>query len=269
MRRHDSAGERPINSGQDIATFSVNPASMIAGEYASDALRMRALLLTADDDIRKTFEALFSDIKIIVQCCSDTATAETQIFSHKFETVVLDFDTFPGALPGRERLQQNRANKNVVIFAVATGEARRKAVEYGASFIFDRPINPSRIAQVLRTAYGLMLRDRREYFRLPVELNVSIRRKSGEIVNCKTINVSRNGMAMSTPGTFEAGEDVEINLRIEDVALSVLGIGKIIWDDRHGKAGAAFHCKSPEQQSSFSSWLDNHFYAQFDLAKNS
>lgn len=258
-----------MKNGHDITTSDINPVSLIARGYDPDALKMRALLLTADDDLRKTFEALFSDIKIIVQSCGDEATAESQIFSHKFETVVLDFDTFPGALPGRERLQQNRANKNIVIFAIATGEARRKAVEYGASFIFDRPINPSRIAQVLRTAYGLMLRDRREYFRLPVELSVSIRRRSGEIVNCKTINVSRNGMAMSTPSTFTIGEDVEINLRVEDVALSVLGIGKIIWDDRHGKAGAAFDYKNQEQQSAFSSWLDNHFYAEFDLAKNS
>lgn len=266
--RHNSSGEQ-IVSGHNVVTSTAETAPMIGKVSGPDVLRMHALLLTADEEIRKIFNTLFSNLKLVTEYCDNEAEALTQIFTHKFETVVLDFDTFRGTLPSREKLQQNRANKNLVVFAIATGEAKRAATEYGANFIFDRPVEPARIAQVLRTAYGLMLRDRREYFRLAVALCVSVRRISGEILDCKTINVSRNGMALSTPSAFQVGEDVELNLRVDEIALSLLGIGKIIWDDQHGKAGIFFECKKPEQYAPFSSWIDNRFYLQFDLVKNS
>lgn len=233
-----------------------------------DTLKLRALVLSNDPELGPIFEALFSKLKIVSQCCSEENEALAQLLGHKFEAIVLDFDSFRGILPTREMLHQNHANRNLVVFAVTSEESRNKAMQHGASFVFDRPLDQVRIAKVLRTAYGLMLRDRREYFRLAIESPVALRRNSGEILEGKTINVSRTGMAISTPISFASGETVELSLRIPDMGISIGGIGKIIWDDRHGKAGICFECKTLEESASFSAWLDNRFYEQLDVSDN-
>jgi DNA-binding response OmpR family regulator len=238
-------------------------------KMSSETLKMRALILTGDQNLVQVFGSLFNNFKIITHSCSSESEARVELSSHKYEAVVLDFDKFAGVLPTYDKLRENRANKNLVVFAIATQGSRRKAAENGASFIFERPLEEARIAQVLRTAYGLMLRDRRDYFRLGVELPVALRRSSGEVLQCKTINISRSGMALLTPSPFEANETVELNFRVDEMGATIHGTGKIIWDDRHGKAGISFECKRPEQFASFSAWLDNRFYCQFDTSSSS
>ncbi len=75
--------------------------------------------------------------------------------------------------------------------------------------VIERPLVASQLLPLLRAAYGLMLQDRRRYFRLVVELPVSIRTRSGVEFKCKTINISSEGMALRT---------VDVNLHIAKVS---------------------------------------------------
>jgi AmiR/NasT family two-component response regulator len=55
---------------------------------------------------------------------------------------------------------------NAVIFAVASNAARREqALLNGAHFLLNRPIQASELRQTLNTAYDLMYKERRRYFR--------------------------------------------------------------------------------------------------------
>jgi DNA-binding response OmpR family regulator len=232
---------------------------------SEDTFGMRALLLTGDDEIFRMFRALFSSLQIATQCSNSTEDALAQLGSRKFEAIVLDFDTFTGAFPSREELHRNRANRHLVIFAIASEKRKPQAFQYGASFIFGRPLEEVRIAQILRTAYGLMLRDRREYFRFAVELPISLRSASGHEVQCKTINLSRNGMAVQTPSPLQVGELVQFSLRVSEIGEAVYGTCKVVWDDQHGKAGLCFQGGDVKGYARFSAWIDDRFYASFDI----
>ena len=50
----------------------------------------------------------------------------------------------------------------------------------------------------LKAAYGLIIRERRRYFRCPVEAPVVIRRTSMPTVHGHTVNVSEGGMSITT-----------------------------------------------------------------------
>src|SRR5436309_15994204 len=64
----------------------------------------------------------------------------------------------------------------MLVIAVATsGDMNQAASAGGASFIVERPLLPKRIRDLVRAAYGRMLRDGQTYFRMAVELPVSIR----------------------------------------------------------------------------------------------
>src|SRR5437016_1668654 len=109
-----------------------------------------------------------------------------------------------------------------------------------------------------------MLHDRQAYFRLAVELTVSIRRGSGDLLECTTINLSQSGMAVRTPHPLEVGERLSIAFAVPNTDLFVSAEGAVIWDNRDGKAG--IHCQytNSSVQARFFEWLHDQFFTRFE-----
>jgi PilZ domain-containing protein len=260
-----------IYSAPDIRRLTPQDASSRfdapnAQPVTEESFRMQALVLTQDEEVFRVFRMSFLTFQIAARHCARESDIQAELSANKFEAIVLDFDNFAGALPDWHSLHQNHANKHMVVFAIATGATRSSAAEYGASFIFDRPLEPVRIAQVVRTAYGIMLRDRREYFRLTIQLPVLLRPPSGRELQCETINLSKNGMAVHTPSPFRICETLQFSLTVYEIAESVYGNTEVIWDDGHGKAGLKFQGGAVKAYARFSAWLDDCFYSLYDLA---
>jgi DNA-binding response OmpR family regulator len=227
----------------------------------TDTAEMKALLVTHDPPMIDLLRELFAEIKIVVQGCEDEASAAEILSRSKLDALVLDFDNVSAPDPLVKSLRESPSNRNAVLFAAATyGAAKQKAQAHGASFIFERPFVPEAVRAVLATAYAQMLRERRKYFRLAVELSVSIRRSSGEEVTGKTTNLSQNGMAVLTSSPLANGESIKINFKVPGAKLTLSADGSVVWDDRHGKAGINFACDSVEDQNRFVAWLDHEFY---------
>jgi len=72
------------------------------------------------------------------------------------------------------------------------------------------------------------------------------------------MNVSSNGMAVATPLILKPAEIVDILLQLPD-GFAVCAIGIVIWDDKHGKSGLHFQCKTPEMRHKLDSWLSSQF----------
>jgi hypothetical protein len=227
----------------------------------SDTAEMKALLVTHEPPMVDLLRELFAEISIVIQGCADEAAAAEILSRTKFDALVLDFDNVSAPDPLVKSLRESPSNKNATLFAAATyGAAKQKAFEHGTSFIFERPFAPEQIRLVLRTAYAQMLRERRKYFRLAVELNVSIIRNSGEELLGKTTNLSQNGMAVLTSAPLLHGESIKLNFQVPGAKLILSADGSVVWDDKHGKAGINFQCASVEDQNRFAAWLDHEFY---------
>jgi DNA-binding response OmpR family regulator len=227
----------------------------------SNTAEIRALLVTHDHEMVGVFSDLFREIGVAVQSYGDESGAEMGLRVVRFEALVLDFDTLRKTLPIIKSLRDSHSSKNALVFAVASdSDARQRALEQGANFAFERPFQPARIKQVLHTAYGLMLRERRRYFRHAVKLTVRMRRNSGIELQCTTMNISRNGMAVNIPCMLDLGETLELVFTLPDVSCVVTAEGTVVWDDKHGKAGLSFQCASLEHQNHLVGWLDAQFF---------
>lgn len=244
------------------AAAAMTPAILPANAFPED-FRLKALIATPDARMKEIMSSCFQELGIAVQPCGDAPTALDQLASGKFEALVLDFDA--EAVNTITSVRTSRANKTAVIFAVASNpEARQNAFEHGTSFVFERPLVPSKISQVLRTAYGLMLRDRREYFRLSAEFPVLLQKDSTTGIECRAINISRNGMAVQAPFPVRVGEIFHVHFQ-PDSGINVLGTGTVIWTDQHGKMGLAMEYATADAQAAFSAWMDDQFYTRFDI----
>ena len=169
-------------------------------------------------------------------------------------------DTVSNARPIFASVRKSRSNQNAVLFAVATSTTHaEQALEDRAHFLLQRPIEATAIRQTLDVAYDLMLGERRRKFRNVVEIPVLLTIiNSGTSIECSTINVSSNGMAVRTPVPFTLAETLDVALSLPK-GLTIRATGLVIWDDKHGKCGLRFRCRTREMRQKLDSWLNFQF----------
>jgi PilZ domain len=219
---------------------------------------IRALLVTTDARLDEQFMAITREIGIDAQATARKEGIPEELTRAKYEAILLDFDTIPEAMAILSTVRESPANKNAVVFAVATDVPQgRKALECGANLRFERPLDVKQIRRGIYAAYDSMVRERRRYFRCTVELPVLIvQASSGADLRCTSMNISSSGIALRTPSVLKTGEEVQIILSLPETDLPVRAIGTVVWDDKHGKSGISFKCASPQHQSDLDSWLD-------------
>ena len=62
-------------------------------------------------------------------------------------------------------------------FAIGDSDAEGTAFRKKSEFVFERPLSAQSIRNTLKPAYGLILRERRRYFRCPISIPVIILRR--------------------------------------------------------------------------------------------
>ena len=110
------------------------------------------------------------------------------------------------------------------------------------------------IHKTLKPAFGLILRERRRYFRHPISLPVIIQRQSRQEVRCNSVNISVGGMALSTQVPLVAGENVRVQFTLPDHEAPVLAESTICWS-KTGHLGVRFVSISDEHKSELQVWL--------------
>lgn len=221
---------------------------------------MRTLALTSDPLLLTTFTEASTELGIETHTSDTFETLSRQLSSEKYDGLLLDFDTMPGAHNLVGMVRKSHSNRKAVIFAVASdSEYRDQALLQGAHFLLQRPIQKAQIASTLNAAYPLMFGENRRYFRCAIELAVTLTRSGPQqTLECSTLNLSRNGMGIRTPVPLDLGEDIEIDLELPS-GTAIKGAGTVIWDDKHGKCGVTFRCSTTEMLRGLEEWLDAQF----------
>lgn len=231
---------------------------------------LRALLVTPDDSLVRTFAKLSRELGIEAYPSSRTAGMPDELQHAKYEAVLLDFDRVPDANNILTTLRQSASGKSSVIFALVSDAARRQGVlQSGASLIVERPIEESQIRRALHAAFDLMARERRRYFRCSAKFPaLLIPANSDADFRCSSINVSSAGIALTAPLSLAPGDEVQVIFRLPVVDSLLRAIGTVIWDDKHGKTGLSFKCTRPEYQNDLEVWLDRQLLNSLSSEQN-
>ena len=226
----------------------------------STAAEIRALAVTPDPALSAAFLDMARELGILTEVSSLLEGVQARLGREKYEAVLIDFDSVPGAAPALAMLRSNPSNRAAVVFAVAsTGNERQIALNSGANFVFGRPLDGQELRRTLYAAYGAMAQERRRYFRCAAELPVFLTRADGTDLTATTGNISANGMSIMSSASFTMGERVGITLDLQNGGAHVLALGVVAWDDKHGKTGISFQCVRPELQANLNAWLDAQF----------
>jgi hypothetical protein len=212
------------------------------------------MLVSCDAALIATISHLSIDHEIQTNVASQASQASGDLQRAKFEGVLLDCDSVSGTADALVSLLGSASNRNAVVVTVFTGNVSAEFKKH-SHFLLGRPLRPMFMKKTFAVVHSLMQREFRRYFRCSVELPITIQRKSGERVNCTTINLSRTGAAVNGPRPLEPGEEVTFNVVLPGRA-AVSGNGEVIWDDKHGKSGLRLCCRTPQMRLELETWLD-------------
>jgi c-di-GMP-binding flagellar brake protein YcgR len=214
-----------------------------------------ALLVSADPVAIQQFSNALHEFYIPPTICAEATAAVGLLNRRKFDAVIVDLqpEQQGGAILGEVRLSSS--NRTAVTFGISDDEARHTAVfRKNAQFVFERPLSKQSIRKTLKAAYGLILRERRRYFRCPVSTPVTIQRENRQEVRCFSLNISEGGMALSTQVPLLPGESVRVQFPLPDHEVPLLAESTICWS-KTGHSGVRFVSISDEQKSELQTWL--------------
>ena len=214
-----------------------------------------ALLVSADPITIEQFNHALQELSISPDVCQEAPASIRLLNCRKYDAVIVDLQL--GEQSGRvlDEVRLSPSNRTAVTFAISGSDAEATAVfRKKAAFVFERPLSTESIRSTLKPAFGLILRERRRYFRYPVSIPVTILRQSMPEICCYSVNISEQGMAMSTFVPLTAGDDVRVQFTLPDHKVPFLAESTICWW-KTGHLGVRFVSLSRKHQYELQDWL--------------
>jgi ActR/RegA family two-component response regulator len=174
----------------------------------------------------------------------------------KFDAVIVDLQLGEQSGMILDEVHLSTSNRTAVTFGISNNDADATAAfRRKSQFVFERPLSAESIHKTLRPAYGLILRERRRYFRYPLSIPVIIQRENMQEVRCNSVNISGGGMALSTHVPLVPGESVRVQFTLPHHEAPVVVAESTICWSKTGHLGVRFVSVSDEQKSELQVWL--------------
>jgi len=215
---------------------------------------LEALLISRDPGVPRTLRAALEKMDIAIEVCTTEENAADTLESRKFDAVIIDYDDLHGGLVMLQQVRKGKTNPRAVTFAILNGETNVRTVfSLGASFVLQKPLSLPNIMRCFNAAYGFMQRERRRYFRMPVELPVVLRFGQGEY-RVTTCNVSEGGMALQAPLSLPVSGLSKVQFSLPDTGAFIDSKGEITWRDS-GRMGIRFVELPQQSRDQLEKWI--------------
>ena len=217
-------------------------------------MSLEAVILSRDENALRVFKRLFAEMAIELTALTNSGEALQAIAHHKYDAVVVDCDDVPDACDVLEALRTGRSNRSAIAFALLNGQTTMKqANALGANFVLDKPLIADRVARSVRAAHGLIMRERRRYYRHELNISMNVAMGSREM-GAKLINLSEGGCAIYPAGTALSGP-VTFKFMLPETTLNILGHGEVAWNKPDGSVGLRFTQIDARSKPTFDVWL--------------
>jgi len=217
---------------------------------------LQALLLSRDQDVVRTMRRAFETVSVGVSIATASEQALESIGKQKFDAVLVDIDDVHDGSNVIPRLRAGKSNQRSIVFAITNGITSVKAAfEMGANFVLDKPVSLERAARSLRAAHGLILRERRRYFRVPVSLSAEVS-FGNTSVQAPVSNISEGGLSLKLERNAPVNGGVTIRLTLPRMSRALELKGEFVSANRGANVGVKFHNLLPEVKAQLDAWLN-------------
>ncbi len=221
---------------------------------------LESLLLSRDPEVIRVLRPALEKLTIDVEVCRGARSGSEILSAEKFDAIIVDCDDLQGGLDVLEELRKGTSNKNSVTFAILNGSTTtQKAFQLGANFVLQKPISQVNAMRCFSAAVGFMARERRRYFRHPVEMAVTVVFGEGQELKATATNISDGGMAIFFRGKLPKGGVSKAVFKLPGTATPLQPKAQMAWVDGTGRAGIRFSDMSKDTREQLDRWLTEQF----------
>lgn len=218
-------------------------------------MELRSLLLSQDAELIEVLQMALDDIGIGVEIYSTAPWAGEDIAAHRFDAVIIDFDV-PGADDFLRGVRKSPSNTHSLTFAIVNADiGLASAFAMGANLALQKPINIESARNSLRAAYGLIMQERRRYFRYPIETLVMLSPDETTTIVGTSMNLSEGGMALKCDRELQLNGLVKLTFSLPGIKGDLDARAIVVWKDTVGRAGIRFEKLSHTTREKLSEWL--------------
>jgi CheY-like chemotaxis protein len=211
------------------------------GAVPAKAIGVRVLLVSRDIQAIDTFCHFTEQMAMHVEVCSDTGSATRKLCHSKFEAVVVDCKDTAEALGLIRTLRGMTSHKGAVVLAILNSSNEMPdAFRAGANFALAKPLLPAILLRTLRAAYPLMVRERRRYYRYPLQIPIHLSSSSRSEFVATSVDISEGGMALASSVPLQVGEKVKLKLALPGADRTATIGSEVSWTDNAGRMGLQF-----------------------------
>ena len=219
---------------------------------------LQAVLVSFDDAVIASILPSLAELGIAATIHAQSADALETLARQKTDAFFVDRE-FDPELVVLQRMRTSPSSRSAVAFAIEPKQTSAAPASGLADFVMHKPLSTVNIRGALRAAYGIMLRERRRYFRhslrIPVNLQDSTKRK---FVG-QSINVSQTGIAVECSAPLAPRETVQLEFCLPGTDDTLNCQAQIIWTAEAGKAGLTFTQMKSRHRERLSGWMENEF----------
>lgn len=223
-------------------------------------MKPEALILTGDLELSQAIRAAVERFGIATGASVKGGDVLEELQRNKFDLVVVDCSNIEQGCAALREIRLSPTHRSAVSIAIV-GEhgGRERASEAGADFIVSHADYPVEIATTLRSAYGLILRERGRYSRFPLVAEVQVRSGSYS-TDAWILNVSQGGVCIRGIDEPISGS-LRMRFAFEDGGPLVDLVGTVVWH-RDGLTGVQFTSMTKADRSELEDWLSRQFEIQ-------
>jgi DNA-binding response OmpR family regulator len=219
-------------------------------------MNLESLLISRDAELLGVLRPALEKISVNMQVCAGGQRGNDLLAKQKFDAVIIDCDDLQNGFDLLRMLRQTQSNAKSVSFAVVNGKTTtQQAFHSGANFVLQKPLTVMHATRCFNAALNFMERERRRYFRHPVDMPVRITLPANQEMTATATNLSEGGMAIRVLGKLAKDSRGQITFTLPTVNISLELKCEIAWTDGTGRAGIRFIEVPQSSQYQLDTWL--------------
>ena len=214
-----------------------------------------ALIVTSDETIASLVISALNKYAIAAVFCRKEELAK-RIGRTRYEVVVIDWQTDLIPREVVEAVRSAPSMRTAVVMAIVNNAAQAsQASASGVHFVLQQPISRVALDNVIRAAFGLIVRERRRYFRCPIDISVIAHRRTEGAWQGRIANISEGGMCIRPAISLHPGESLSVEFTLPSSSAEISADCDVQWADTEGRVGLQFGRISAGAKSDLQHWL--------------
>jgi DNA-binding response OmpR family regulator len=219
-------------------------------------MNLDSLLISQDRDLLSVLRPALEKISVNLETCAELKRGSDLLAKRKFDAVIFDCDDMQYGFDLLKTLRHTQSNAKSVAFAVVNGKTTTQdAFESGANFVLQKPLTTLHASRCFNAALNFMVRERRRYFRHPIDMPLSITLSGGQELAATATNLSEGGMAVRLLGKLQKDARAQLRFTLPSVNTSLELKCEVAWTDETGQAGLRFIETPQSSQYQLEKWL--------------